>query len=349
MPLTKYGVLKGHIVGRRMERNGPTPHFHVHVDDGRNQHRLSIDVKSKKSPSELFYLIIEDFDHPILADLPALSRGFTELSNADGDPALDYIRGNLFDPERMLTLPYNVPGPDNDLNEKIDSIMKLAKSDQKSVVYAFGEPWGPDPGNEKIFGFSPKRGIHDIHMNQGNGANFNNTDGIWQDGALFIWLPSRDQWVAIFLAFQSQSWHTDNDGHRLTTMVPNAEGSTMPLDGKTPSAVKSSPEHEGMVRIVAAMVNPFGGEPEDETVTLINLGPNRVDMSGWKIVDLRGHRCSLNGSIKAGATKLVHLPNDVRLGNQGGTIMLLDRNNLKVHGVSYTKKQGVREGWTVLF
>ena len=349
MPLKKYGVLKGHIVDRRMERNNPTPHFQICVDDGRNHHRLCIDVKSKKSPSELFYLVIEDFSHPILADLPALSQGFTELSMAREGPALDFIRGNLFDPDTMLILPHNLPGPDNDLNEKIDGIVKQAESDEESVIYAFGEPWGPDPGKDKPFGFSPKRGIHDIHMNQGNDSRFRKTDGIWQDGALFIWLPSRNKWVAIFLAFQSQSWHTDNEGHRLTVVVPDGVRPLLPPDGKTPIVVKDSPEHKGSVRIIAAMVNPLGGDPEDETVTLINIGPDRVVLNGWKIVDRLGHRCSLKGSVKAGETKLIHLSQDVRMGNEGGTIMLLDRNNLKVHGVSYTKRQGMREGWTVLF
>jgi uncharacterized protein YukJ len=34
--------------------------------------------------------------------------------------AWDYIRGNLFSPEKMVPLPLDVPGPDNDLNEKIN-------------------------------------------------------------------------------------------------------------------------------------------------------------------------------------------------------------------------------------
>ncbi len=36
----------------------------------------------------------------------------------------------------------------------------------------------------------------------------------------------------------------------------------------------------------------------------------------------------------------------VQLGNQGGTITLLDTAGLKVSGVSYT---GAEEGWTVVF
>jgi uncharacterized protein YukJ len=50
-------------------------------------------------------------------------------------------------------------------------------------------------------------------MNQGNPADNHGADnGIWQDGALFIHLPSQNQWVAVFIAFQTQSWDTDRNG-----------------------------------------------------------------------------------------------------------------------------------------
>ena len=103
------------------------------------------------------------------------------------------------------------------------------------------------------------------------------------------------------------------------------------------------------VRIIAALVNPIGAAPEDETVTLINFGPIEIDLNGWTIVDRLGNSCALDAIFQSGATKVVHLPQDVQLGNKGGTITLLDQNKLKVHGVSYTKKQGGREGWTILF
>lgn len=351
MPLKKYGVLKGHIVGRQMERNDPTPHFQVRADDGQHHYRLSINVKSKESPSELLYLVVEDFDHPILADLPGLSRGFTELNEQDSDPVVDFIRGNLFNPDEMITLPHDVPGPDNDLNEKIDAVVQQAICDDLSIVYAFGEPWGPDSGSDKVFGFSPKRGIHDIHMNQGNHSSFAHTDGIWQDGALFIWLPTRNRWVGIFLAFQSQSWHTDSAGHSLPMPPPDDGEPTIPApdDDDTGEPVIEPVHAANPVRIVAARVNPFGGSPEDETVTLINFGPIDIDLAGWTIADRLGHSCTLDAVLQAGAARVIHLPQDVQLGNKGGTITLLNQNSLKVHGVSYTKKQAKREGWTILF
>ncbi len=53
-------------------------------------------------------------------------------------------------------------------------------------------------------------------MNQGNDPTHQGDDGVWQDGGLLFHFPKQDQWVAIFLRFQSQSWHSDdNAGHTL--------------------------------------------------------------------------------------------------------------------------------------
>jgi uncharacterized protein YukJ len=37
-------------------------------------------------------------------------------------------------------------------------------------------------------------------------------NGIFQDGAILINLPAMDTWLAVFVAFQTQIWDTDNNG-----------------------------------------------------------------------------------------------------------------------------------------
>ena len=56
-------------------------------------------------------------------------------------------------------------------------------------------------------------GIHDIHMNQGNPAPHAGDNGIWQDGALYVYLPQQKSYTAVFLAFQTESWKTDGKGN----------------------------------------------------------------------------------------------------------------------------------------
>jgi hypothetical protein len=54
-------------------------------------------------------------------------------------------------------------------------------------------------------------------------------------------------------------------------------------------------------------------------------------------------------TLAAGATLTVELNGRVALGNKGGTITLLERDGLKVSGVSYTAEQARSEGWTLTF
>jgi hypothetical protein len=106
---------------------------------------------------------------------------------------------------------------------------------------------------------------------------------------------------------------------------------------------------DGIIRIVAALPNPIGGAPEAETVTLLNTSPQAINLTGWAIADRQKQKHSLSGSLPAGQTVVIPLPPTVQLGNQGGVISLLNPDGLKVDGVSYTREQAQREGWTIVF
>ena len=181
-----------------------------------------------------------------------------------------------------------------------------------------------------FLGFVPGNGIHGIHMNQGNHPQFARDDGVWQDGGLVFRFPSTEQWVAIFLAFQSQAWHTDDvTGHAITELGPT--------------------EPDRVVRIVGALVNPIGPAPEPETITLLNTSPEPVGLTGWTIADGAKTKHSLTGTLAAGATVTIPVQPPAQLGNKGGIITLLDDLGLKVDGVSYTEQEAEREGWTLVF
>ena len=40
---------------------------------------------------------------------------------------------------------------------------------------------------------------------------------------------------------------------------------------------------------------------------------------------------------------------DMQLSNNGGITTLLDQNELKVDGVSYTREEASRSGWVIVF
>jgi uncharacterized protein YukJ len=345
MPLKNYGVLKGKAIDSR-EGMGASPHFQILVIDDDLRHRIAINVKSKVEPSELLYYVDENFDHPMVTDLESLPTGFHELPSEPGGMALDYIRGNCFDITMAKPLPHDIPGPDNDLNELIHKYVARAIAMENSAVYAFGEKWGPETKRDKYFGFKPGNGIHDIHANQGNSDAWKRDDGVYQDGGLIIHLPDEARWVAIFLAFQSQCFHTDDTtGHR----IPDACKGTPP---KPPEPPIDEPivTKDKDVRIIAALINPEGHDYGLESVTLLNTTPDSIDLDGWAIVDKNKKKAHLSGSIDAGETRRITLSGkDVQLSNKGGIITLLDRKGLKVDGVSYTKKEASGSGWTMVF
>lgn len=344
MPLKNYGVLKGRPIARRLGA-GSSPHYQIHIADqaGRN-YRIAVNVKSKLAPSELMYHIKSHFVHPITAGLEPLASGFTKLERTPVGGGLDFIRGNLLQPAMMTPLPFDVPGPDNDLNEKVDQIVQRAMAEADATVYAFGERWGPETKADAYFGFVPGNGIHDIHMNQGNVGSFVGDDGVWQDGGLVFHFPSSNQWTALFLKFQSQSWHTDDrTGH--TIVAPEPGEPTQP-DPVTPQPTENLPD--GLVRIVAAMVNTKES-PEKEWVYLLNTSDLDLALAGWQIADKQKAKMPLAGLLAAGAVMRVDIRPPVALSNKGGIITLLNAKGLKVHGVSYTKEQAGNPGWLVVF
>jgi uncharacterized protein YukJ len=339
MPLQHYGVLKGRAVAARREDGADTPHYQVQIVADTTDYRIAVNVRSKSAPSELLFLVDDQFEHLITAQLADLPLGWSPLPSRPGGVALDFIRANLFDRLDMRSLPSSLPGPDNDLSDQLEHYIMRAIGESEALVYVFGQRWGPERQPDKIFGFRPGNGVHDIHMNQGNVPPFVRDDGVWQDGGLLIALPATNQWVGIFLAFQSQAWHTDDvTGHRSSDVQDPGPG---------PDPNPGEPDH--IVRIVGALVNPVGPAPEPETVTLINASPDPIDLTGWQIADRMKHTHTLSGTLAPGATLVVALPPAVQLGNRGGLISLLNRQGLKVDGVAYTEEQADKEGWTIVF
>jgi uncharacterized protein YukJ len=339
MPLRNYGVLAARVLDTRAEGGSGAPHFQIRARGGDVDFRVAVNVLSQQSPSELLYAADEAFEHPVLNALPDLPDGFSGLPSTPGQGAFDYIRGNLFDRESLRPLPATAPGPDNDLADKLHHYVDRAQADPSARLYAFGERWGPEDGlADKIFGFSPGNGVHDIHMNQGNTGQFRRDDGVWQDGGLLLHYPAVQQWVAIFLAFQSQSWHTDDrTGHTL----PGVQAA-----GPVPGP--GEPDH--VVRIVAALVTDAGQQPGRETVTLLNTGVQDLDLAGWALLDAREQRMPLPSTrLPAGEAARIPVQPPFGLGGEGGLLTLLDPAGLKVDGVAYTERQAQPEGRTIVF
>ena len=339
-----YGVLKCRTLQGIPERNDPTPHYTIIAQGTQNQeYKIVINVKSKKEPSDLIVFIDEDFKHPITSGLSSLDFGFKEIKKSERKAsgfALDFIRGNLFDITKMKLIPFDVQGDDNDLNDKIDFIVQQAiKKNTEVDLYAFGQPF--DKG---------ERGIHQIHMNQGNPKSlpFFKENGVFQDGALFFHFRTQNKWIAFFSAFQSQSFHTnDLDGSPIE-QDDTTTGAKPLVTGAEPLA-----DVKPAVKIIAALVNPIGNDKGNEWVMLLNVTPTPVDVNNWSLKDRVKRGLPLNGIIQPGSIMTVTFPGqsepDFQLGNNGGIITLLNAKGLKVDGVSYTKEDIREQGYVVVF
>lgn len=342
-----YGVFIGTMLEAKSDGGAPEQHLEVQLDADGTPFRIAVNVRSAdlNSPPDLLFRVIEDFRHPVLDAIRDLPAGFTS-SVGDGAhraPALDYIRGNLFDPSQMRVLPSDLSAH-SPLSDLIAKQLERAKTEPGARVYAFGSRWGPEQGKpDQYFGFEPGDGIHNIHMNQGNPHSSGRTDffhenGVWQDGGLFLHFPSIDQWVAVFLAFQSQAWHTDDQ-----TGAPLVEQVRQPAvtGGEAVHLHPSGPARS--IRLIGVRFEP-------PAIMLLNTTPTPVDLHGWRIADIDEHGFGLSdGSLGPGEARSFALPPGKQLPGSGGIITLLNPDGLKVDGASYTQADIQHPTWIHVF
>lgn len=110
------------------------------------------------------------------------------------------------------------------------------------------------------------------------------------------------------------------------------------------------------VFIAAAMVNPAGKDSGNEWVSLINLGAETIDLSGWKLMDQSGAELVMDAVIglseqrKLAAGESLVIPDirPLRLVNTGDVIKLFDNSGARIDRVNYTQRM-VKAGKPAVF
>lgn len=221
MPVPHYGVWVGkplRYTAQTAREDRASPHIYLYFtdDSSRKERSAAINVKSIDKDTRLVFWLSDNFSHPVTKDLSGLELGFqlTQSQDSNGDfgsqsrrrhrPMLEHqstLEGLDFTRTKSLVnipdgklLPHDVPGPDNDILDRMCPIIENAIQ-QDAKAYIFGSSFGS--------------GIHDIHMNQGSLPRFDN--GIYEDGALLFEFPDK-HWEAVFLAFASQRIPTNGAG-----------------------------------------------------------------------------------------------------------------------------------------
>ena len=357
MPISDYGVLKGRIVDCRQERDDFLPHYQIHVRAAGISYRASVNVQSSdRSRPDLLHYVDDDVRHPLMHRLALLDDGFHPGVPGPDGLAVDYVRGGLVKHNQMRSIPHDEPGLDNDLNEKLDALVRHAIDDPDVEICVFGTRWGPERMRDQVFRFKPGNGLHDVHMNQGTPRNHRHArdNGAWQDGAVFLQLRDEGRWVGIYLAFQAQQWHTDErTGHPLADAPPRRapRGDGGPRAPRKPAPPPLPPRAAAgtAIRITAAEINPPGDDRGAETVTLHNPTGAPATLDGWTLDNGNGTTHALAGQLSPGAELVVRLPVEVPLSNRGGAILLLDPFGRHVDRVAYGRDQARGEGRVIRF
>ena len=204
-----YGVLVGTIRDGQEDPDRHSPHYEIWVEADQN-YRIAVNVRSVDG-SDVLAHYDPNFTNPTRLDLAGLAagaKGFTGLTTGPGGAGLDYLRDDLFPIDAMAPIPPDGQGVT--LRNLLDGQIERAKADHSAVVIAFGE-FFEDRGRDATFGFTPERGVHDIHMMQGNTGSFADDNRINGDGALFIRFAGGET-VALFARFTTQSITTDDRG-----------------------------------------------------------------------------------------------------------------------------------------
>jgi uncharacterized protein YukJ len=222
MPIANYSVLKGQPTGGKVV-SGSSAHYQITVKATSGTFTVAVNIQSVDG-SEVLYAIEDKFVPP--ESLTKVASGMTAVPSKAGGLALDFVRetiaGKPMITQAAMTL---LPTANNTakfvdeiesgkrldgvkehaLSNAVITLLNAAVKDKGALVYAFGSAYSD---NGKV------DGIHDIHMNQGNPLNsFGSDNGIWQDGALFVYSSETKSYTAVFIAFQTESWDTDAKGN----------------------------------------------------------------------------------------------------------------------------------------
>lgn len=192
---------------------GKTAHYRIHLNLQNGSAEADVNIQSSDG-SEVLYVVYDPFTPPNPGALEELPLAITPLDPVPGTLALDFVRETvegsmMVNRADMSLLPDPTQNPQDQLKNAVISLLNQAVADPEGAIYTFGSSFSDSNGVS---------GVHNIHMNQGNPpGEFESDNGIWQDGAVFVSLPASNTWKAIFIAFQTESWQTDNQGNPLTS------------------------------------------------------------------------------------------------------------------------------------
>jgi len=334
-----YQCLRGKVHAVAPAEPPTNPHLWILLEANAEQWFATINVRSDKDApggplgkSYLYYLVDADFEHPFAPSILARPAGLSPVERSFAGGAMDFQRAGLFDPNNMRVLPPEGPGHDG-LVQRLTQIMQFAK-DQDCDVIIYGNAFQKDNPHQTdaAFGYTPPTpyGLDNVHMAQGDPQAINarlHENGVWHDGACFVWDGRAKRMSAIFLSFQSQGWHTNDNGD----LVDGATGAEAPAyDFSTGDGALIMPPLRA-AQLTTAHRGPDGAC----SVVLTNMSHAPLDLAGWRLlVDDRRTTALPTAALGPGQPTSIALAAR-GLSDSGGVLLLVNAGGLGVHCVAY--------------
>ena len=151
--------------------------------------------------------------------------------------------------------------------------------------------------------------------------------------------------------YDMKLFHSPN-GQHIRTFYPIFLGAAdLSNGGNGGDVIPDDNLHLSPIRIISAMVNPAGHDVGFETISLINVSPEKVSIGNWSLRDKNNKRHVLEDRMMdPGSFYTIRLDGTtVQLSNKGGEILLFNSHGEQMHKVVYSKKQARQQGATVLF
>lgn len=347
-----YSCLRGKVHAFAAAAPATNPHLWVVLEEGGRLWFATINVRSDKGQpgdaigkSWLYYLIDGDFRHPIVPSILARPPGLSPVARNYAAGALDFQRGNLFDPRAMRVLPMEGAGDDN-LAHRLTALLQIAR-DQGDDVLFYGNAFAKDNPHQTdaAFGYTPDTpfGVDNIHMAQGDPRAIDmhvRENGVWHDGACFIRDANARRMTAAFLAFQTQAWHTNDNGD----LIYGATGCEAPLYDFTAGLGKPLPLPDCAAELTSLHRAPDG----TGAVAIANMTSAPIDLAGWTILAQAEKTIPLPaGALPPGQPLSVPIAPGV-LDDAGGVLTLFNPARLRVDGVAYLGGDPAT-GWSTSF
>lgn len=209
-----YGVLKSKVTideGEFTSKKTHRTHYNLITIGGSKFYQVNIDIQSNSNSANVCMLCIDDYQNDIIRNFSNIGSGFTSISSIKDGLALDYLRQNLFPKEKLFE---NSPLSADNITEVLNPYLENHKN-----IIVFGTQYGPNYNDKNHYGTMrsiqlnrPNIGIDDIHLNQGSSGKHVESNGIYQDGALFV-ENINNSYTAFFFAFTEQCSQTDENGN----------------------------------------------------------------------------------------------------------------------------------------